>query len=198
MRKQVFVVHGGNAFSSHDEYIEHLKAKEVSLESLKYKDWKHGLAGTLGDAYEVIAPRMPSGNNAKYAEWKIWFEKFVPFLNDGVALVGHSLGGIFLAKYLSENAFPKKISGVFLVAAPYGTASQRPLADFVLGKDLMKLARQVGSVYLYHSRDDLVVPFAAFEQYAQQIPQAAQRVFEDRGHLNQEEFPELVEDIVQL
>ncbi len=62
---------------------------------------------------------MPNKTNAQFEEWKIWFEKFIPFLNDGVILVGHSLGGVFLAKYLSENKFPKKIGGVFLVSAVY-------------------------------------------------------------------------------
>lgn len=196
MKTQVFVVHGGNAFDSYEEYIEYLKAKEVSLADLDYKDWKHSLAERLGSEYEVIAPRMPSGNNAKYAEWKIWFEKFVPFLNNGVLLVGHSLGGIFLAKYLSEESFPKKIGGVFLVAAPFNTATQHPLADFVMSENLGKLSEQAGGIYLYHSKDDAVVPFSNFEQYAQLLPGAVQRVFEDRNHMNQVEFPELVQDLL--
>lgn len=198
MKKQVFVIHGGNAFNSYEEYIEYLKKKEVSLEDLQYKDWKHDLAQKVGDEYEVISPRMPSGNNAKYAEWKIWFEKFIPFLDDGVSLAGHSLGGIFLAKYLSEESFIKKIGGVFLVAAPYNTATQHPLADFVIGENLEKLNEQAGEIYLYHSKDDTVVPFSNFEQYAKLLPNSKQRVFEDRSHINQAEFPELIQDILAL
>lgn len=198
MKKQVFVIHGGNAFNSYEEYIQYLKRKEVSLADLQYKDWKHDLAQKLGDEYEVISPRMPSGNNAKYAEWKIWFEKFIPFLNDGVLLVGHSLGGIFLAKYLSEESFPKKIGGIFLVAAPFNTASQHPLADFVIGENLDKLSEQTGETYLYHSKDDAVVPFSNFEQYVQLLPEAKQHIFENRNHMNQVEFPELVGDILAL
>ena len=48
----------------------------------------------------------------------------LPFLNDEIVLVGHSMGGSFLAKYLSENKFPKKIKGAFLVSAVYNKDSE--------------------------------------------------------------------------
>lgn len=198
MKRQVFVIHGGNAFDSYEEYITYLKAKEISLADLQYKDWKHDLGEKLGEDYEIIAPRMPSGNNAKYVEWKIWFEKFIPFLQDEVILVGHSLGGIFLAKFLSEETFPKKIGGVFLVAAPFNTATQHSLGDFILNHDLQKLAKQAEQIFLYHSHDDAIVPFSNFEQYIELLPQANQRIFDHRGHMNQEEFPEIVQDIQSL
>ena len=52
--------------------------------------------------------RLQYRTNARYEEWKIWFERMIPFLNDNVILVGHSLGGIFFVKYLSENLLPIK------------------------------------------------------------------------------------------
>ncbi|MFZ1987737.1 MAG: alpha/beta hydrolase [Minisyncoccia bacterium] len=198
MQTQVFVIHGGNTFDSYEEYFHYLQAKEVTLESLQYKDWKHDLSETLGEAYEVIAPRMPNGNNAKYVEWKIYFEKFIPFLRDGVIFVGHSLGGIFLAKYLSEEFFPKKICAAFLVAAPFSAAAQHSLGDFILSSDLRKFLQQGGQIFLYHSKDDEVVPFSNFEQYVSLLPDAKNRVFDDRNHLNQEDFPELLIDIKTL
>ncbi|MBU0750475.1 alpha/beta hydrolase [Patescibacteria group bacterium] len=195
MKQQVFVIHGGNAFDTYEEYLSYLQAKEVNLESLQYSDWKHSLQETLGDSYEVIAPRMPNSNNAKYLEWKIYFEKFIPLLQENVIVIGHSLGGIFLAKYFSEEACPTSIRAVFLVAAPFSTASQHPLADFVLSTDLHLLQEQGSEVFLYHSTDDAVVPYSNVEEYVQHLPEAKLRTLEGRNHINQPEFPELVKDI---
>lgn len=198
MKQQVFVIHGGNTFDSYEEYIEHLKQKNVSLEDLKYVDWKQSLQKTLGENYDVLLPRMPSGNNAKYLEWKIYFEKFIPLLDDNVIFIGHSLGGIFLAKYLSEEKYPHKIKAVFLVAAPYDTAHQHLLSDFVISENLENFQNQVVHIFLYHSTDDLVVPFADFERYAESLPFAQKRILTERNHINQEKFPELITDIQSL
>ena len=62
---------------------------------------------------------MPLQDNAKYEEWKILFERYIPHLKDNVILMGNSLGGIFLAKYLSENKFPKKILSTYLTCPPF-------------------------------------------------------------------------------
>lgn len=194
MAQQVFVVHGGETFNTYEEYVEHLQSTEVRLEDLNRKDWKSTLAEKLGETYQVLAPRMPCSQNARYAEWKIWFEKFIPFLTDGVIFVGHSLGGTFLAKYLSEETLPKRIQATFLVAARYST-SDKHMADFNLSSSLNRFAQQGGEIYLYHSRDDEVVPFSSLEEYAQQLPNAQPRIFADRQHFNQEDFSEIVEDI---
>ena len=196
--QQVFVIHGGNAFNTYEEYLEYLKGKQVALADLDYKDWKHGLQSVLGQGYKVFTPRMPNGNNAKYLEWKLYFEKFLPLLDDNAIFVGHSLGGIFLAKYFSEEVITKKVKAVFLVAAPYNTASQHPLADFIFPEGVASLEKNVDRIFLYHSTDDMVVPFSNFKQFVEDLPHAEIRVFEDRKHINQEEFPELVADIQSL
>jgi predicted alpha/beta hydrolase family esterase len=196
--RQVFVIHGGNAFDTYEEYLEYLKGKQVTLADLDYKDWKHGLQSVLGEGYKVFTPRMPNGNNAKYLEWKLYFEKFLPLLDDDAIFVGHSLGGIFLAKYFSEEVITKKVKAVFLVAAPYNTASQHSLADFIFPEGVASLEKNVDQIFLYHSTDDVVVPFSNFKQFMEDLPHAESRVFEGRNHINQTKFPELVADIQSL
>lgn len=195
MKQQVFIIHGGNAFNSYDDYLTDLKQKEVSLEMLKLSDWKSSLGAVLGEMFEVLIPRMPNPQNAKYFEWKIFFEKYIPLLDDGVILIGHSLGGIFLAKYLSEEIYPKKIRATLLVAAPFNTPHVHPYVDFNLLNSLEGLAAQGGAVFFYHSKDDQVVPFSDFENYRVALPGAQFRTFEDRQHFNGEAFPEIAEDI---
>jgi len=193
--KQVIIIGGGETFDSYEEYLKFLLSYELDFESVFRKGWKSSLQKELGDTYEIIVPHMPNAMNAKYKEWKIYFDKFIPYVHDGVVLVGHSLGGIFLAKFLSENQFPRKISVTFLIAAPYENTEQYSLADFVLSDNLSLFSRQSPCIFLYHSTDDPVVPFSAAESYKEGLPEAQVRRFSDRGHFTQEIIPELISDI---
>ncbi len=199
MKKQVVVIHGGDTFSTYKKYISFLRNYKLDIKRLRQKGWKGGLGEKLGRGFEVIAPKMPNAGNARYLEWRIWFKKFLPHTKNGAVLVGHSLGGIFLAKYLSENKFPKKIKGVFLVAAPFDEKDCRePLGTFRLRKSLKRLEKQGGDIFLYYSKDDRVVPFADVGKYIKALPHARTRVFKNRGHFSQEKFPEIVKDIKNL
>lgn len=198
MKKQVLVIHGGSAYEMYDEYLADLIVREVTFERLNFKGWKLRLGELLGDGYQVLNPQMPNSQNARYAEWKIWFEKLILLLEDDAVLVGHSLGGIFLAKYLSENEYPKKIKATFLVASPYNTENEHPLVDFIISKDLSLLEKQGGEIHIYHSKDDQIVPYTNFLSYKESLPNAQVHIFEDQGHFHQESFPELIEDIKEL
>ncbi len=206
-KQQVLAIHGGEVFPSYEKYLEYLVNYEIDFEKLKEKEkgWKRHLQEDLGDDFEVIQPQMPSPRNAKYKEWKIWLEKYLSILRDNIILVGHSLGGIFWAKYLSENKFPVKISQLHLVAAPFDdnfdTSSKTEyyeLCDFNFeAEKLYNIEKQIGKIFLYHSKDDFVVPFADLEKYANALPSAQKTIFSDRGHFLIENFPEIVENITQ-
>lgn len=192
---QVVVLHGGDAFESYDEYIQNLCQKVVTLDRLRSVDWKANLQKDLGSNFDVLTPKMPNAYNARYLEWKIWFDKIIPLLDDEVIFVGHSLGGIFLVKYLSENKFSKKIIETLLVSAPYSTPAKNPLVDFNITSSLKGFASQAGKIIIYHSREDLVVPFNNAELYNKELSGSKLRIFEGRGHFNDEHFPELVADV---
>lgn len=196
--KQVLLIHGGDVFETYEESLNYLKNRKIDFEKhgLKKKYWEDKLADRLGAEYQIIRPEMPNKRNARYEEWKIWFEKFFPFLNDELILVGSSLGALFVAKYLAENTFPKKLKAVFLIAGPFGdNPPEFRLLDFSLPPGLEKLGQQAEKIFLYHSKNDDTVPFQSLSKYQQALPKATVRVFEDRGHFNIEELPELVEDI---
>lgn len=195
MKKQIVVIHGGDTFKTYEDYLKYLLQSEITLERLFRKDWKSTLHDALAD-FEIISPEMPNKRNAKYLEWKIWFEKILPLLGDEVVFIGHSLGGIFLAKYLSEHAVSKSIRATHLVAAPFDNVNPaESLEDFRLPDDLRKFAEQGGDIFLYHSKDDKVVPFENLEKYRAQLPAARVVEFEDREHFNQKEFPEIIRNI---
>lgn len=198
MKTQIVIVHGAMAFDTYEEYIAYLKSIELTLEKINKVSWKDRLQSNLPD-FEVIYPKMPNSLNARYAEWKIYFEKLFPFLGDEVILLGHSMGGIFLTKYLSENDFPKKIKGLFLVAPPYDNQyCKESLADFVLQVGFEKLIKQAPRIFIYQSKDDPEVPYQDAENYQKSLPNAKVTWFEDRGHFLGGDFPEIIEDIKSL
>jgi len=199
MKKQIVIIHGGGAFDSYAEYFSWLKSFKLDIDRFTQKGWKDSFSKKLGADFEVIQPEMPNSMNAHYPEWKIWFEKFIPFFQKEVLLIGHSLGGMFLAKYLSENKFSKRIRATFLIAAPFDDKDCREsLGDFALSKSLVKFAKQGGKIFLYQSKDDKSVPFVDVKKYQKEIPNAVLRIFANKGHFNQSEFPELVKDIKSL
>ncbi|MCX6761879.1 MAG: alpha/beta hydrolase [Candidatus Moranbacteria bacterium] len=202
MSQQIFIVHGGEAHETYEDYLVFLRNYKINLDKVKFGGWKDNLQKTLEEAYEVIYPRMENQHNAKYSEWKIFFELFFPYFRDEIILIGNSLGSIFLAKYLSENDFPVKIKAVFLIAAPYDDKDRSDidytLGDFILPDSLDNFSKQVEKIFLYHSADDPVVPFVDLEKYAQKLPSAERVVFKDKGHFNLREFPEFVEKLKSI
>ncbi|MAF20074.1 MAG: hypothetical protein CMI55_00120 [Parcubacteria group bacterium] len=199
MKKQVVMIHGGTTFKTYKDYMVFLKSLKIDLEKSKKKGWNASLQDKLGKNFEVLFLKMPNAINAKYDEWKILFNKVAPLLRNNVILIGHSLGGVFLAKYLSENKFPKKILASILIAPPYDEEyTEEPLTDFVISNNLEKFKKQGGKIFIYYSEDDPVVPYADFEKYQKALPDAILRIFKNKGHFNQPTFPELVGEIKGL
>lgn len=193
MKKQVVVIGGGDSFDRYKDYLTFLKEKDVDSNYFKaHKDWKGALGDVLGKNFEVFSLSMPNKNNARYVEWKIWFERVIPFLKNDVVLIGQSLGGMFLAKYLATTTFPKKIPATFLVSAPYGGGKKESLSQFKLPPSLSKFEKQSGKIYIIHSHDDPLVPFDHAEKYKKVLPDAKVLIFKNRGHFNTDSFPEIV------
>ena len=193
--KQVCIIHGGSTFDSDADFLTNLAQQELDYTRILYRQrWNNWLGETLTN-YEVLTPSMPNSANAKYDEWSLYFSKIVPFLRKDAVLVGHSLGGIFLAKYLTEHADTLHVDKVALVAAPYDDETEESLASFKLPQDMSKLARTAQEFHLFQSKDDFVVPFAELAKYQAILPRAAATIFEDRGHINTPTFPELIDFI---
>jgi len=192
MKAQVVIVHGGSIFSSHEEYITSLREGPVDLGYfVRVKKWKDTIQDVLEEQCEILRPEMPSPTNAKYDEWCIWFERMIPFLRDGVVLVGHSLGGIFLAHYLSDHILPVTVKATILIAPPFDDASHESLGGFRISGPLKQFEEQGGEIHLFASEDDPVVPVGEMKKYATLLPHAHTHIFTNRGHFNQGNFAEL-------
>lgn len=199
VKKQVFYIHGGSSYSDYEAFLRDLREEPVRdlPNSEPFQKWTDTLKEQLSD-YEVFKPSMPNSKNAKYEEWKIWFERYIPHLRDGLTCVGWSQGGYFFAKYLIENPAPVAIEALFLVAAPFQ-------ADDFGGEDggdfsfdtsrVGELADKANKIYLFHSKDDFVVPYEHVLRYYAALPEAELVTFEDKNHFLIPEFPELLNKI---
>lgn len=202
-KKQVFYIHGGSAYSNYEAFLETLQHKTIrDLPSLEViKKWPETLREQLGDTYEVFMPAMPNSQNAKYLEWKIWFERHFEYLHDDIIMVGWSQGGYFLVKYLLENTPPFTIKALFLVAAPFesGDFEGEDGGDFVFDSTKVgKLAEKVSNIKIFHSQDDFIVPYQHALQYKNALPEAELVTFADKNHFLVPEFFELLAKIAEL
>ena len=199
-KSQIVLIHGGTTFKNQKDYLRYLKTRSVSIEKPAIWSGEY-LDRQLGHTHEIIRPRMPLPENAKYAEWKIHFERLMPLLRSGVVLIGVSLGGIFLAKYLSENKFSKNIQGVFLVCPPFdGAVKGDSLAGgFTLRSNLSGLEESTKNLYLLFSEDDPVVPVSQAEKYARELKKSHILIFKSKGgHFRVPKLPEIVKLIKSL
>ena len=130
------------------------------------------LERALGGEFEVHFPRMPDEADPNVRSWKPKISAELSRLHGKVVLVGHSIGGSILLKCLSEQEVKKPIAGLFLLAAPSWDEDQWNFDDLKLPHDIAEKLASIPRIYLYHSRDDAVVPFAHLALHAARLPQA--------------------------
>lgn len=68
------------------------------------------LYNALGDEYHLLNPKMPNPENPEYMLWKAQLDKEFAVLDGEALLIGHSLGGSVLLKYLSDNTIHLPVS----------------------------------------------------------------------------------------
>jgi len=195
---QIVFIHGGMTFKNRKDYVRYLKTKKISIE--KRVRWDGDYLDTkLGRKFEIIRPRMPLPEYATYGDWKIYFERYIPFLRHNVILIGGSLGGIFLAKYLSEHKFPKKILATYLVCPPFDNitdkiaSSEDLVGGFKLKANLSLLEKNSKKLYLLFSKDDDSVPVSHARKYRKKLKNAKIIIYKSKnGHFKIPTFPEII------
>ena len=150
----------------------------------------------VGNEFEFINPEMPSPEFPQYKCWEPILKETIDKARDGVLLIGHSLGGSVLLKYLSENPCQINIEGLFLVAAPFWGAKDWKVEEFQLKDEFANNLPYIPHIHIYHSHEDAVVPFHHALNYANHLPNVELKRYEDRGHFFEDGILELVEDLL--
>jgi len=190
MPKQLIIVPGGNSFDSNDNYLEWLENSSINLKT--NQGWKYQIQRDFTNlGWEVFYMDMPCSHNANFEEWSLAFQKILPLLSLDVVLVGHSLGGIFLASYLAQHNL--KVKQLHLVAAPF-----ERVGSFELPKILLRANQNCDQINIWHSIEDSVVEFSESQKYLKHFPKAKLQKFVNKGHFNQNNFSELVDVIINI
>ena len=191
MAKQILFIHSGTTFEKEEDYIEFLKKRPIRIESNPH--WNETYINEQLDDFQIIKPKMPCKEKAKYEEWKIHFERHFPFLEDNLILIGFSLGGIFLSKYLSENKLPKKVLSTYLIAPPFDdTLPGEELSGGFELKENLELLEE-NNVKLLFSKDDDIVPLEHGKKYMEKLKKSKVIIYGSKnGHFLTPEFPELI------
>jgi len=154
----------------------------------------------LKDIHAVsVEPPFPF--RPRYEEWRREFERFD--VNQKTILIGHSCGGGFLVRYLSEHK-NLQVGKVFLVA-PWinpdnnSESDTADFFDFEIDGNFPERTRQT-SVYI--SSDDYSDVVKTVEILKEKVRGLTFHEFSDRGHFTKNApdpraFPELLEEILK-
>ena len=199
--KQILFIRGGEIFTTREEYLEYLRWYELDL-TKDNKNRRDRISDGLSHEYESMVMTGPNKRNAKYDEREIWFQKYLGHLHDeSPVIVWSSLWGMFILKWLTENTFPKNISQLHLVCPPIMNEWHRKISLETFLFDLWALdqvEKQCDKIYIYHSKDDHIVPYSHSEKLAELLPSATFESFETRGHFyHLPAFPELFDNIAK-
>lgn len=155
----------------------------------------HSLRRELGAAYELRYPRMPNETDARYMAWKRPIESELDALQPGAVVVGHSLGGMFLVNAVVERPPACALGAICLIATPFIGNGGWTSDEIEPRTDLGARLPQGVPIFLYHGRDDEIVPAAHVELYAKAIPHARVRRLPGRDHQLHNDLSEVADDI---
>lgn len=182
MKKEIFFVHSAGPQNDHEGSNNFV---------LK-------LAKSLGNDFLLHSPPMPTPENPRYIAWKMALQSSLPVGGNKAALIGHSLGGSVIVKYLSEGLCQLPIAGLFLVGAPYWGARGWAVDEFMFQRDFQSRLPAIDKIFVYHSRNDRFVPYSHAQLYTKTLPQSAMRTIDGDDHEFRDGLPVLVEDIKHL
>ena len=137
-------------------------------------------------------------DNADYEIHKIILDKYFQKFNDqDLIIIAHSLGTIFIMKYLLENGFVKNIKQLHLISSCVANEFQ-PADDientgsFTFEYErVSEITKYCGEIHLWHSMDDTMSSYKNAEYLKEQIPSAYLHTFTDKGHFLQSTFWEI-------
>ena len=166
--------------------------------------WRPYIMRELGkqDIY-CCALSMPSPDKPILLEWLNEVKQYTDRdIDDEIYLVGHSLGGTTILRYL-EKFDSKNIKGVIIVSAPCVNKKEGSRISEFLKDDFnwLLIKNKVNKVVVVHGDDDPLVPMSDAEKITEKL-EGELIIIKNGKHLNGGagfiELPELLESIIKM
>lgn len=142
-------------------------------------------------------PVMPRPYEPDYDAWEEVFETYT--LTPETVLVGHSRGGGFLLRYLSEH--PIYVEKVLLIA-PSILPNPGVVTGFSEYEIDKNITDRISKISLFYSLDDEEGILKSVQKIKEFLPNITYYEFSDKGHFTEEDlgtkaFPELLKEILK-
>ncbi len=188
--KNAIILHG---MPSQEEYYD---PNVLSMSNLHWIPWLQ--SAFIKQDIHAVTPEVPF---AFRPQWDLWVREVERFeMNSDTILVGHSCGGGFWLRYLSERK-DLKVGRLVLVAPwldPDGDETDG-FFEFDLDPNLIK---RTAGITLFHSDNDMGNVHKSVAQIRDKLPGVTYREFKGYGHFTEShmggsKFPELLEAVVK-
>ncbi len=178
--KTAIILHG---MPDKEEYFNPTTASQSNRHWLPWIQKQLILKGVLAQALEMPEPYAPD-----YKKFCAVFELF-PITEDTM-LIGHSCGGGFLLRWLSQNKI--KVGKVALVA-PWLDPDREHTTDFFDFELDPALTERTQGIHLFNSNDDYPEIQTSVKKITDAIPGIQLHELTNRGHFTGEKNKELPE-----
>lgn len=139
----------------------------------------------------VHVPDFPNSENPTYEEWKAHFEKNYGKIWPQDVLIGHSLGGGFIQRYLSEKNIT--VDHIILVAPACHDHGINEIANFFdTDFDYEKIKARANKITILASDNDQFIDLKDFEKLAKNLGTEL-TLLPKRDHLCDPDFPEILD-----
>lgn len=171
---------------------EYLNDKYSSLSNSHWFPWLQKQL-LIKDVF-TQTPEMPNAYKPDYEKWKSEFERFS--VDEDSILVGHSCGGGFLVRWLSENKI--KVKKLILVA-PWLDPDRKKTTTFFDFRIDPAITERMETHILISNDDDKDIQISV-SKIKDALPGANKHDFQGMGHFTYEQmktdkFPELLKII---
>ena len=181
--KNYFIIHGSFVDSKTDWY-----------------PWLKEELTKLGQ--NVIAPDFPVGLEIQnYDTWKNELDKYKEYINENTVFIAHSIGPIFIVKYVIENNI--KIDSLYSISGFSGLINIKDFdkvnSSFFM-KDISSFENNCSNRISFFSDNDPFVPYNLLDSFSKKINSEV-HIIKNGGHFIEDDgyssFKELLDTIVK-
>lgn len=188
--KNAIILHGTT-----DE-AEYFDPHYPSLSNAHWFPWLQKQLLVAGIA--AATPEIPDAYKPDYDLWRQEVERYA--ITPETLIVGHSCGGGFWVRWLSEH--PKIQVGKVVLAAPWLDPDNRKHSSFFDFEIDPKIARRTKGLAIFCSDNDSSDVLCSVEKLRATLQGYSYREFHNYGHFCMEdmhslEFPELLDELLK-